>query len=85
MDVDVICIAKLTLEERKCCIEKGLYFYCQKAGHLSGECSSFPSKKPGWQVKRVVKEEEIPTPQEVDDDDDDDETVWRISFTPMDF
>ena len=46
MDVDVICIGKLTLEEKKCCIEKGLCFHCQKAGHLSGECLSFPNKKP---------------------------------------
>ena len=83
MDVNVIHIGKLTPEERKCCIEKRLCFCCCKAGHLSGECPSFPNKKPGWQVKRVVKKEELLNLWEVDDDDD--ETIQRISFTPMDF
>ena len=83
MDVDVICIGKLILEERKYCIEKGLCLHCQKAGYLSGECPSFPNKKPGQQVKRVVKEEELLNLWEVDDDDD--ETIWKILFTPMDF
>ena len=83
MDVDVIYIGKLTPEERKCCIEKGLCFHCRKAGHLSGGCPFFPNKKPGWQVKRVIQEEGIPNLQEVDNDDE--ETIWRISFTPMDF
>ena len=47
MNVDVVCVGKLTPEERKQCIEKGLCFHCQKAEHLSGECPSFPNKKPG--------------------------------------
>ena len=51
MDVDVVCVGKLTPDERKCCIEKGLCFCCQKADHLSGECPFFPNKKPNWQVK----------------------------------
>ena len=83
MDVDVVHIGKLTLEERKHCIKKGLCFHCWKAGHLSRECPSFPNKKPGWQVKRVIQEEGIPNLQEIDDDDK--ETIRRISFTPMDF
>ena len=83
MDVDVVRIGKLTLEERKRCIEKGLCFHCRKTGHLSGECPAFPNKKPGWQVKRIIQEEELPNLWEVDDDNE--ETVWRISFTPMDF
>ena len=83
MDVDVICVGKLTPEERKHCIEKRLCFHCRKARYLSGECPSFPNKKPRQQVKRVVKEEEIPNLQEVDDNDE--ETIQRISFTPMDF
>ena len=69
MDIDVVHIGKLTLEERKCCIEKGLCFHCCKAGHLSGECPSFPNKKPEQQVKRIVKEKELPNLWEVDDDD----------------
>ena len=83
MDVDVVRVRKLTPEERKRCIKKGLCFRCRKPGHLSGECPSFPNKKPGRQVKRVVQEEELPKLREVDDDEE--ETVRRISFTPMDF
>ena len=83
MDVDVVCIRKLTPEERKRCIKKGLCSHCRKTGHLSRECPAFPNKKPGWQVKRIIQEEELPNLQEVDDDNE--ETVRRISFTPMDF
>ena len=83
MDVNIIRIEKLTPEERKHCIEKGLCFHCQKAGHLSEECPFFPNKKPEWQVKRVIQEEEIPNLQEIDNNDK--ETIWRISFTLMDF
>ena len=83
MDVDVVRVRKLTLEERKQCIKKGLCFHCRKLGHLSGECPSFPNKKPGRQVKRVVQEEGLPKLQEVDDNEE--ETIHRISFTPMDF
>ena len=68
MDVDVIRIEKLTPEERKCCIEKGLCFHCRKAEHLSRECSSFSIKKPRQQIKRVTKEEDIPILREVDND-----------------
>ena len=82
MEVDVVYVRKLTPDERKCCIEKELCFHCHKAGHLSGECPSFPNKKPSWQVKQVTKEEELPNLQEIDDNDE--ETVWRISFTVMD-
>ena len=83
MDVNIINIGKLTPEERKHCIEKGLCFHCRRTGHLSGECPSFPNKKPREQVKRVIQEEGIPNLQEIDNDDK--ETVWRIFFTPMDF
>ena len=83
MDVDVVRIGKLTPEERKQCIKKGLCFRCHKPGHLSGECPSLSNKKPGRQVKRVVQEEGLPKLQEVEDDKE--KTVRRISFTPMDF
>ena len=83
MDVNVVQVGKLTPKERKYCIEKGLCFHCQKAGHLSGEYPFFPNKKPNQQVKWVAKKEELPNLQEIDDDDE--ETVQRISFTPMDF
>ena len=83
MDVNIIRVGKLTPEERKCCIKKGLCFRCRKAGHLSRECPSFLNNKPGQQAKRVVREEEVPNLREVDNDNK--ETVQRISFTPMDF
>ena len=82
MDVDVVWIGKLTPEERKRCIEKGLCFCCRKPGHLSRECPSFPNKKPRKQVKRIIQEEELPKLEEIDEDE---ETVCRISSTPMDF
>ena len=83
MDVDIVCVGKLTPKERKQCIKKGLCFCCRKLGHLSGECPSFPNKKPGRQVKRIIQEEELPNLPEVDDNEE--ETVRRISFAPMDF
>ena len=83
IDVDVVCVGKLTPEERKRCIEKGLCFRCQKPEHLSGECPSFPNKKPGWQVKRIIWEEELLNLWKVDDNEE--KTVRRISFTSMDF
>ena len=75
MDVDVIHIGKLTPKERKWCIKKGLCFHCRKTGHLSRECPSFPNKKPGRQVKRVIREEELPNLREVDDNDEETVTV----------
>ena len=70
MDVDVVHVGKLTPDERKCCIEKGLYFHCQKVGHLSRECPSFSNKKLNRQVKQVAKEKEIPNLHKVDNDNE---------------
>ena len=70
MDVHVVHVGKLSSDERKYCIEKGLYFQCQKASHLSGEYPSFSNKKPNQQVKQIAKEEEISNLHEVDDNDD---------------
>ena len=81
MDVDVIKITRLTSEERKRCIEKGLCFRCRKPGHLSGTCPTFSS--PTKKVRRVKKEEttskQIPSLREVEDDDE--EVVRRVSFS----
>ena len=81
MDVDVIRVARLTPEERKRCIEKGLCFRCRKPGHLSGACPTFSS--PTKKIRRVKKEEttnkHIPSLREVDDDDE--EVVRRVSFS----
>jgi hypothetical protein len=81
MVVDVIKVGKLTPEEQKRCMEKGLCFRCRKAGHLSTACPAFPSKKP--QNVRQVKED-LPKLEEMENDDED-EVVRKISFTPLDF
>jgi hypothetical protein len=59
MDVDIVCIAKLTPEERKHCIEKGLCFHCCCAGHNSTSCPSFPSMRNCHTEKKIhwVEEE----------------------------
>ena len=81
MDVDVVKITRLTPEERKRCIEKGLCFRCRKAGHLSGACPTFstPTKK----VRRIKQEketeEQLPKLKEIEDDDED--VVRRVSFS----
>ena len=87
MDVDVIHVTKLTPDERKKCIEKGLCFRCRKAGHLSSACPSFPSsKKPQKRVQRISNDEEVlPKLEPVEDDDDDEPAVRRISFNTLDF
>ena len=55
MDVDVVKVTRLTPEERKRCIEKGLCFRCRKPGHLSGVCPTFSSS--AKRVRRVKQEE----------------------------
>ena len=75
MDVDMIKITRLTPEERKRCIEKGLCFRCQKPGHLSGACPTFSSLSTPKKIRRVKQEkgaeEQIPSLRKVDDDDED--------------
>ena len=81
MDVDVIKIFHLTPEEQKRCIEKGLCFHCQKAGHLSTACPAFSTQTKEVQHVKQDKEtnELIPSLKEIDDDDE--EVVRRISFS----
>ncbi|KAF8547390.1 hypothetical protein OG21DRAFT_1379626, partial [Imleria badia] len=38
MDIDTVCIGKLTPEEWKKCVEKGLCFHYRKGGHMSNNC-----------------------------------------------
>ena len=46
MDVDVIKVGKLTAEERKKCMEKGLCFCCRQAGHMSSKCPKYKDGHP---------------------------------------
>ena len=73
MDVDVVKITRLTPEERKRCIEKGLCFRCCKAGHLSGACPTFstPIKKVQRVRQEKETEEQLPTLREIEDDNED--------------
>ena len=38
MDVDTICLKKLSLADRAQCIREGLCFRCCKKGHSTNEC-----------------------------------------------
>ena len=40
MDVDAICLKKLSPADRACCMRKGLCFRCCKKGHSTNECQS---------------------------------------------
>ena len=80
MDVNVIKITRLTPEERKRCIEKGLCFCCRKPGHLSEACPTFSTPRKVRRIKQEKGEEEqIPSLREVDDDDE--KVVRRVSFS----
>ena len=77
MDVDAIHVRKLTPEEQKICIKKGLCFHCWKAGHNSTSYPIFTSTlKP--RVQCINKKEKLSCLQEIDNDDD--EGVARVTF-----
>ena len=80
MDVDVIKVGKLTAEERKKCMEKGLCFHCQQPGHMSSKCPKYKDGPP--KVQQVVEDLQKLGPV---DDDKEDENVRKISFSTMDF
>ena len=80
MDVDVIKVGKLTTEECKKCIEKGLCFHCRELGHLSTKCPNYKKSFP--KIRQIVKD--LPKLQPVDDNEDD-ENVKRISFSTVEF
>ena len=82
MIIDTIKISKLTLEERKRCIEKKLCFHCQKPGHSSTTCTTF-SQKGNTEVQKVSSEE-LPKLEEINDNKEE-EVVRKISFKPLDF
>ena len=70
MDVNIIHISKLTPDEQKCCIEKGLCFQCRKAGHLSIACPTFPSPKKIRRIQRKKEVEEILLLKEIENDEE---------------
>ena len=80
MDVDIIKVGKLTAEERKKCMEKGLCFRCRQPGHMSSKCPKYKDGAP--KVRQVV--EDLPKLEPVDDDEED-ENMRKISFSTMDF
>ena len=80
MDVDVIKVGKLTAEEHKKCMEKGLCFRCRQPGHMSSKCPKYKDGAP--KVRQVV--EDLPKLEPVDDDEED-KNVRKISFSTMDF
>ena len=80
MDVDVIKVGKLTAEECKKCMEKGLCFHCQQPGRMSSKCPKYKESTP--KVQQVI--EDLPKLEPVDDDDED-KNMRRISFSTMDF
>ena len=79
MDVDVIKVSKLSSEEHKKCIEKGLCFCCREPGHLGFKCPNFKKESP--KIRQIV--EDLPKLEPVDDDEDN-ENVRRISFSTVD-
>jgi hypothetical protein len=79
MIVNVIKVGKLTPEEWRQCMEKGLCFRYRK--DLSTIYPTFPSKK----LQKVCQvKEDLPKLEEMEDNDED-EIIRKISFTPLDF
>ena len=82
MVVDTIKVSKLTLEERRHCIERKLCIHCRKPGHSSTTCMTFSQK--GNPKVQKVSSEELPKLEQINDDEEE-ETVRKISFKPLDF
>ncbi|KAF8546709.1 hypothetical protein OG21DRAFT_1426311, partial [Imleria badia] len=78
MDVDAVHIGKLTPEEQKKCVEKGLCFRCRKGGHVSNNCPTFPSTPRPTRIQQVSND--LPKLEEVEDDDEA-EGVARVAFS----
>ena len=79
MDVDVIKVGKLSAEQCKRCIEKGLCFHCREPRHLSTKCPNFKKNSP--KVQQVIKD--LPKLEPVDNNEDDKNV--RISFSTVEF
>ena len=64
MDVDTICLKKLSLADRAQCIREGLCFRCCKKGHSTNECwsSQTQGKHKGNYLPQWVRNTETPAP-----------------------
>ena len=67
MDVDTICLRKLSPADCACCMREGLCFKCRKKGHSTNECQSSQTQgKPKGnnhpQQGRNIKTSSFPTP-----------------------
>ena len=64
MDVDAICLKKLSPADHACCMREGLCFRCHKKGHSANECQStqLPGKSKGNHCPQMVRNAETSTP-----------------------
>ena len=64
MDVDTICLKKLSPADHACCMREGLCFRCCKKGHSTNECQSTqsPGKSKGNNRPQMVRNTETSTP-----------------------
>ena len=64
MDVDTICLKKLSPADQAQCIREGLCFRCHKKGHSANECrsSQTPGKPKGNYCPQQVRNTEISEP-----------------------
>jgi hypothetical protein len=85
MDVDAVCIQKLTPAEREQCFKQGLCLCCRKPGHNASSCTTFTSNSTSFKYTRKVAKvvEDLPTLEKIESDDDK-KIVGKASFT-LDF
>ena len=80
MEVDAVkFLKKLTLEEREQCTRSGLYFHCQKSGHMVSVCPIFSDLPKKLHVWCAWKEEKLPKLKEIEDEEEE-EGVAQVSF-----
>ena len=90
MDVDSICIEKLTKEEREKCIKEGQCLQCRKPGHYSRNCTTFqsnnsnpllytktPLRKP-QEPRKIAKIEEVLEVQQGEEVGDEEELIAKL-------
>ena len=60
MDVDAICIEKLTPEDRQRCFNNNLCFKCCRPGHIASRCRNPFTNKQKQTTTTTTKIKEIP-------------------------